>query len=50
MRFGKVHPCEDANVEEMEQQGYVGLYLKADSPLIKGEIEIPTPEELEEPK
>lgn len=50
MRFGKVHPCKAGNTEEMERQGYVGLYLKADQPLMGDEIEVPTPEELKEPK
>ena len=49
MRFGRPRPCEAGTTEELEQQGYVGLYLKKDESLGADGIEVPTPEELREP-
>jgi len=49
MRFGRPRPCEAGTTEELEQQGMVGLYLKCDAPSYKGEIDVPTPEDLKEP-
>src|SRR3989304_2647474 len=49
MRFGWPHSCPAGTVEEMEANGYVGLYLKKDQLLKPGDIEVDTPEELREP-
>ena len=49
MRFGRPRPCNTGTTKELQQQGFVGLYLKADEPLLSNEIEVPTPEELKEP-
>jgi hypothetical protein len=50
MRFGRPHSCKAGTTEEMEARGYVGLYLKEDTPLFDWEVEVPTPPELMEPK
>lgn len=49
MRFGRPRPCEAGTTEEMEANGYVGLYLKEDRQLLEWELECPTPPELLEP-
>ena len=45
MRFGRPHSCKTDTFEEMEEKGYVGLYLKEDRPSFEWGIEIPTPPE-----
>lgn len=47
MRFGQPHPCKDASVTA--ENGWVGLYLKKDSPLFDWETPCDTPPELLEP-
>ncbi len=49
LRFGRPRPCRMGTTEEMEARGYVGLYLKADQPLLWGSVEVDTPNELKEP-
>lgn len=49
MRFGRPRPCQAGTMEEMEKDGYVGLYLKEDRELMSWEKECPTPPELLEP-
>jgi hypothetical protein len=52
MRFGRPRPCAAGTTEEMEDKGFVGLYLKNDSgKLFDWEKEVlPTPDELKEPE
>lgn len=50
MRFGRPRPTTAMTIEELQREGMVGLYLKADEPLyLDGDTEIPTPAELMEP-
>lgn len=49
VRFGRPHPCAAGTTEELEEQGFVGLYLQNDHPLMDGETEVETPEKLKEP-
>lgn len=49
MRFGRPRPCKAGTTEEMEAQGYVGLYLRETRPLMHFEVECPTPDWLLEP-
>lgn len=49
MRFGQPRGCKSGTSEEMKAKGWVGLYLKEDSNLSSGDVEIPTPPELMEP-
>ena len=49
MRFGLPRKCKAGTSEEIVANGWVGLYLKEDSKLLPGEVEIPTPPELMEP-
>ena len=51
MRFGRPRSCETGTTEELEARGYVGLYLKEDSPPrdpISNAVDVPTPPELME--
>ncbi len=52
MRWGRPRPCKAGTTEEMEAQGFVGLYLKEDQPILPWQdnaTAIPTPPELMEP-
>ena len=50
MRFGRPHACKEGSEEEMEDRGWVGLYLKEDRPLMDWEVPCECPESLTEPK
>lgn len=50
MRFGLPHACGAGDTAKMQADGYVGLYLRADSQFKREQIEyVPTPPELMEP-
>lgn len=50
MRFGRPHPCMGQTSKERAAKGWVGLYLKEDSPYSSdSDIDVPTPPELMEP-
>ena len=50
MRFGRPHPCMGQTSAERAKKGWVGLYLKEDSPYnLDSDVDVPTPPELMEP-
>jgi len=51
MRWGRPRGCDAGTREEMEANGWVGLYWEKDSGSGKmdGDVEVPTPHELMEP-
>lgn len=50
MRFGRPKSCVAGTTKELERRGFVGLYLRNTRPLLADELEVPTPENLKEPK
>lgn len=48
MRFGRPSKCEAGTSDEMAAQGFVGLYLKEDSPVRSDETPVETDELTEE--
>ena len=50
MRFGRPHSCQAGSSKEMQERGYVGLYLKEDCNLMDWETRVPTPDDLKEPE
>ena len=51
MRYGMPRACKAGTIKEMEEMGYVGLYLREDQPLRSlDSVEVDTPEDLKEPK
>lgn len=50
MRWGRPRPTKEGATEELENKGWVGLYLKEDDKRrLPGEVEIDTPDKLKEP-
>lgn len=51
IRCGRPRPCKAGTTEELEADGWMGLYLKDDSPYSNpGDADVPTPPELLEPE